>query len=75
MNNLVSIFTKFDFTILKSLSMDRNIYITKPDKRCDVVLLNKADYNKKVYDIINDAEKFEEIHIEEKKLIIKLEDE
>ena len=54
--------------------MDRNIYITKPDKGCVVVLLNKSDYNKKVYDIINNAENFEEIHIERKKLLIQLKD-
>ena len=38
--------------------MDRNIYITKPYKACDVVLLNKADHNKKVSDISNDSEKY-----------------
>ena len=54
--------------------MNKNNYIRKPDKGCGVVLLKKADYNKKVYGIINDSEKFEEIHLEEKKLLIKLED-
>ena len=74
MNDLFSIFTKSDFIILKKLSKDKNIYITKPDKGCGVVLLNRADYHQKVYDIINDHDKFEEVHIEERKLLIKLED-
>ena len=56
------------------MSKDENIYITKPDKVCGVVLLNKADYHQTVYDIINDQTKFEEIHIEERKILIKLED-
>ena len=49
-------------------------YITKPDKGCGVVILNRADYEQRVYDVINDPDKFEEIHIDEKKLLIKLED-
>ena len=41
MNDLFSVFTKSDFTILKRLSRDRNVYITKPGKGCDVVLIRK----------------------------------
>ena len=63
-----------DFTILKRLSRYRNIYTTKKYKGCGVVLLNKTDYHQKVMDIINDSDKFEEIHVEEKKRLIKLED-
>ena len=69
-----SIFTKSDFITLKKLSEDKTIYVTKPDKGCGVVILNSADYEQKVYDVINDSDKFEEIHIDEKKLLIKLED-
>ena len=66
MNDFFSIFTKSDLSILKRLSSDKNLYITKPDKGCGVVLLNTVDYEQKVYDIINDSEKIEEIHAEEK---------
>ena len=71
---MYSIFTKFDFTILRKLSRDRNIHITKSDKGCAVELLNKADYHQNADDIITDPDKFEESHIEEKKLLMKLED-
>ena len=66
MNDLFSIFTKSDFSILKSLSRDKNLYITKPDEGCGVVLLNREDYQQKVYNIINNSEKFEEIYEQEK---------
>ena len=38
----------------------------RQDKGCGVVLLNKADCNEKIYDIINNSKKFEEIHTEDK---------
>ena len=56
------------------MSEDKTIYVFKPDKGCGVVILNRGDYKQKVYDVINDADKFEEIYIDEKKLLIKLED-
>ena len=69
-----SIFTNSDFRTLKKLSQDKSIYVTKPDKGCGVVILNRGDYEQKVYSVINDPDKFEEIHLDEKKLLIKLED-
>ena len=69
-----SIFTNSDFRTLKKLSQDKSIYVTKPDKGCGVVILNRRDYEQKVYSVINDPDKFEEIHVDEKKLLIKLED-
>ena len=71
---MISLFINSDFTILKKLSKDGNICIIKPDKGCSVLLLNKANYHQKAYDIINDRDKFEEIHGEERKLLIKLKD-
>ena len=41
-------------------------YIHNPDKGCGVVILNRGDYEQKVYDVINDADTFEEIHIDKK---------
>ena len=72
--NSHSIFTNSDFRALKKLSPDKSIYVTKLDKGCGVVILNRGDYEQKVYSVINDPDKFEEIHLDEKKLLIKLED-
>ena len=68
------IFTKYDTTILKRLSRDDNISIAKANKGCCIVLLNKAYYHQKLFNIINELVKCEEIHVEEKKLLIELED-
>ena len=40
------------------LRNNKNIVILKPDKGSGIVLLNKCDYNKMIYDIINDTSKF-----------------
>ena len=49
--NQHSIFTKSDFITLKKLSEDKTIHVTKPDKGCGVVILYRADYEQKVYDV------------------------
>ena len=61
-----SIFTNSDFRTLKKLSEDETIYVTKPEKGCGVVILNRGDYEQKVYNVINDPDKFEEIDIDGK---------
>ena len=48
------------------MSEDKSIYVTKSDKSCGVVILNSGDYEQKVYSVINDTDKLEEIHIDEK---------
>jgi hypothetical protein len=68
------LFSRKDFKILKNLSNDGSIYITRPDKGAGVVILNREDYVKKVEDIINDRTKFKKMESEEKKLVVKLED-
>ena len=73
-SNLCPVFAKSDFKILKNIASDPTIHITKPDKGCGVVIMNKENYVSKVYDIINDQTKFNKSHVEEKKLITKLED-
>ena len=62
-----SISTNSDFRTLKTLSQDKSIYDTKPDKVYGVVILNRSDYDQKVYSVINDSDKFEEIHVDKKK--------
>ena len=43
---------------LKTLSMDKSIIITRPDKGNGVDLLNKADYIEKMEHILQDSSKF-----------------
>ena len=51
----------------KKVISNKNLYITKLNKGCSVVLLNKVDYQQKLCDIINNSEKNEEIHAEKKR--------
>ena len=48
--------------IIKQLSKDKSIIITRPDKGRGIVILNRNDYNKKMNDILSDPTTFEEIH-------------
>ena len=50
--------TLIKHNILKQLRKNRNIVITKPDKGEGVIILNKEDYDKMIYEIINDTSKF-----------------
>lgn len=68
------LFKKSDVFTLKKLASDPNIYVTRPDKGCGVVLLNRTDYIDKVNSVLNDVTKFDRINIDEKKIVIKLED-
>ena len=45
-------------SILKKLKNNNEIIITHPDKGEGVVILNKIDYSKMIYDIISDNSKF-----------------
>jgi len=72
--NACPVFTREDFATLRSLSQDRSLYITRPDKGNGVVILNRNDYISKINDIINDYSKFRKVEDDEKKLIIRLED-
>ena len=44
-----------------NLANDHSIIICKPDKGRGVVILDKNDYHNKMYDILNDTSKFQEI--------------
>ena len=47
--------------ILKNLRSNKDIVITKPDKRAGVVILNKNDYIKMTLEIIGDKSKFKQL--------------
>ena len=55
------IFKKSDINVLRNLAKDDSIIICKPDKGRGVVILDKNDYHNKMYDILNDTSKFQEI--------------
>ena len=41
--------------VLKSLSKDKSIQITRPDKGKGIVIMEKDDYNNKMMEILNDT--------------------
>ena len=47
------------FQAVKSLSLNNNIIITKPDKGSGVVIINKTDYVSKMESILHDESKFQ----------------
>jgi hypothetical protein len=65
-----------DLNVLKNLSKNNNIVITKPDKGKGIVILDKTDYISKIDTILSDENKFEKIPDGENnfKLIFKIED-
>jgi len=50
--------TKECFQAIKSLRMNEDIIITKPDKGSGVGILNRNEYNDKMMTILNDNTKF-----------------
>ena len=48
-----------ELSALKSLSEDKNIIISRPDKGNGVVLMDKSDYKEKMHTILSDTSKFE----------------
>ena len=52
-----SIISDDELKVIKSLRDDNTIY--KPDKRNDVVIINRADYQAWVQDILGDNTKFD----------------
>ena len=49
---------------LKGLSGNKDIILQKTDKGNSVVLVNKADYTKRMKELLSDASKFKEIAVE-----------
>ena len=60
--------------VLKNLKNDENIIVTKPDKGRGIVLLNRVDYNRKMYEILSDVTKFRLLNVDIASHILKLED-
>ena len=60
---LSSIFSRNDLFLLKTLSSNKNIVVTKPDKGKGVVLLNNETYLFSMNNIISDRTKFEQISL------------
>ena len=60
---------------LQTLSKDKSIVITRPDKGNGVVLLDKSDYISKVNTVLEDLTKFQKVNGEESlKIVFRQED-
>ena len=53
--------SKKEYLILNSLSCNKNILLQKADKGNSVVLVNKAEYIKRIKELLLDVSKFKEI--------------
>jgi hypothetical protein len=62
------------YRTLKSLSDDKSIVVVKPDKGNGIVILNKADYIRKMENIIGDVTKFKLINDDWFTIILRHED-
>ena len=69
-----SVFKVGDISLLRSLSKNPNIIVTRPDKGRGVVLLDKCNYISSVISIISDTSKFEPITDPITKFSLKIED-
>ena len=67
-------FTKEDFNVLKNLSENKDIIITRPDKGKGTVIMEKSDYLTKMDNILNDDTKFLKLGKPEYATIFKVED-
>ena len=56
--------SKEEFLALKGLSSNKDIILQKADKGNSVVLVNKADYAKRMKELLSNASKFREITVE-----------
>ena len=66
--------TERDIYILKKLSEDNSIVVTRPDKGNGVVIMNRTDYVSKMESILSDPEKFQKVDGDLGKILLKLED-
>ena len=67
-------FSKNDFNLLKKLSEQETIVITRPDKGKGTVILNKTDYVEKMNNILSDESKFCKVGEPSFSTIFKVED-
>ena len=61
--------SKKEFLALKGLSSNKDIILQTTDKCNSVVLINKADYTKRMKELLSDVSKFKEITVESGKEI------
>ena len=73
-NSWLPFFKKSDLNILKKLSSNKNLIISKPDKGKGIVILNKDDYINKMHNILDDTSKFKIINQDTFKLSLRLKD-
>ena len=74
-NKIVSpIFSRSDIDVLKNLSKDEDIIITRPDKGRGVVILNKKDYIQKCELLLNYNSIFSKVNGDILYVVVKLED-
>ena len=67
-------FKREDFAILKKLSLNREIVVSKPDKGKGVVLMNRVDYINKMNELLSDQTKFLSVGTPDFATIFKAED-
>ena len=70
----ISDLNKKRISILKSLSSDPSIIISKPDKGSGIVIMDRTSYIEKVNTILQDSTKFEKVSADLYKTLIKDED-
>jgi hypothetical protein len=68
------VFTRKDLKLLKTLANDSNIKITRPDKGKGVVIMDSAEYVKKINIILQDVSKFKIVTDDVRKITTRIED-
>ena len=58
-NSPKNILSEEEMSALKSLSQDKNIIISRPDKGNGIVLMDRSDYKEKMHTLLSDTSKFE----------------
>ena len=59
-----SIFSDDELKTIKSLQNDKDIYLIKPDKGNGIVIINRSDYKSRMFDILKDKTKFEQLKMQ-----------
>ena len=60
----ISIFSVDELKTIKSLQNDKDIYLIKPDKGNGIVIINRIDYKSRMFDILKDNTKFEQLKMQ-----------
>jgi hypothetical protein len=59
-----SIFSNDELKTIKSLQNDKDIHLIKPDKGNGIVIINRSDYKSRMFDILKDNTKFEQLKMQ-----------